>query len=228
MFQRGEENGVISITPTGQKASVFINRSSMKPLQSTSSPTTYEVSSGSHQVLVAQDNYWPWSQQITIGPGETIGIEPFLIEQSSRQVLQTTEEIRSNLMAARDEPIPSQESPLLSENEDIRVYVDGETNIIAQWNRSTSTAPDFFHCHEDTCGVSVFNQLSINQIEFYPGRDDVIFFATPSGVFAMEINPSGETQNFQPVVESVRNPSFTTSDGNIFVLYGDRITVSDI
>jgi len=228
IFQGKNENGVISIAPTGQEASVFLNRSSVKPLQSTSSPTTYEVSSGSYQVLIAHDNYWPWSQQIEVASGETVEIQPFLIQQSVSQVINAETEIRESLLATNGQTIPRTDSPLISYNEDVRVFIDGETNIIAQWNQSTSTAPAFFNCYEGTCGVSVFNRLPVEQIEFYPGRDDVIFFATSNGVFAMEIDPSGETQNFQPVVERVQNPSFTTNNGRIYVLYGDRIIASDI
>lgn len=229
LIQRNDAaDSTISISPLDDTASVYIDRSSVSPITSTSSPTTYDVSAGSRQILIAREGYWPWSQQVDVADGETVEIEPFLIEENGRRVLQTTEEITSSLAEAQSAPVPSSESPVLSDNEDIRVYVDNETNIIAQWTGSTSTAPTFFDCYEGTCGVSVINQAPIRQIEFYPGRDDVIFFATNTGVYAIEIDPRGETQNFQPVVESVQNPIFTISDGNIFVLSGSRITVSDI
>jgi hypothetical protein len=200
----------------------------MDPELSTTSPSTYEVTSGLQQIIVAHDGYWPWSQEVEVKPGETVQINPFLIEQSSQQVIQTTTEIEEELKNARLKDTPRAENPIISDNDSIRVFVDGDTNIIAQWNQGTSTAPNFFNCYEGTCGVSVFNKLPVQQIEFYPGRDDVIFFATPTGVFAMEIDPSGETQNFQPIAESVRNPSFTIKDGSIYVSYGDRIILSDI
>lgn len=218
----------ISITPPGAPATVYIDRSTVSPITSTTSPATYGVSPGSKQILVARDGYWPWSQQIDIPEDETVELHPFLIEKSGRRVLQTTSEITSALQDAQLEAVPTTNAAALSPSGDIRVFVDNGTNIIAQWTGSTTTAPGFLDCHENTCGVSVFNQAAVRQIEFYPDRDDVIFFATDTGVYAIDVNPRDETQNFQPVVEGVRNPVFTISDGNIFVLSGERITVSDI
>lgn len=218
----------IEISPTGNEATVYIDRTQVNPPTSTSSPTTYDVADGERQLLLAADGYWPWSQNVSVPESETVEVSPFLIEETGRRVLQTTSEVKQGLSTAQEQPVPSSDDPVLSDNEDVRVFVDDDTNIIAQWNKDESTAPDFFDCYEGTCGVSVFNQAPVRQIAFYPGRDDVIFFSTPTGVYAIEINPRGETQNFQPVAEGVRDPVFTISDGNIFVLSGERITVSDI
>lgn len=227
-LQNKTTTGEISITPPNGTAAVYIDRDSVSPITSTTSPSTYEVSPGSRQLLIARDGYWPWSQQIDVSVGETTQIQPFLIEKTGRHVLQTTSTITNALQNAQSETVLNADEPLLSPNGDIRVFVDSETNIIAQWTGSTSTAPDFFDCYEGTCGVSVFNQAPIKQIAFYPDRNDVIFFAAEKGVYAIEINPHNETQNFQPVIESVQNPVFTIDNGNIFVLSGEHITVNDI
>lgn len=228
-FARSDETAsTISIAPPGAPATVYIDRSTVSPITSTTSPATYNVSPGSKQVLVARDGYWPWSQRVDVPEDETVELRPFLIEESGRRVLQTTNEITAALSEAQTQSPPTADAPVMSPSGDIRTYVDSETNIIAQWTAGTSSAPAYFDCHEGTCGVSVFNQAPVRQIDFYPDRDDVIFFATDTGVYAIDVNPRDETQNFQPVVEGVRNPVFTISDGNIFVLSGERITVSDI
>lgn len=227
-LQQDGSSGEITIAPPNGTASVYIDRDSVSPITSTSSPAVYDVSPGSRQILVARDGYWPWTQQVDVIEGESAEIAPFLIEETSQRVLQAESDVTNALSEARTQPVPSSDSPAVSENGDVRIFVDNETNIIAQWTGSTTTAPGFFDCHEATCGVSVINQAPVQQLEFYPQRDDVIFFSTQVGVYAIEINPRNSTQNFQPVVEGVQNPVFTTTDSSIFVLSGDRITVNGI
>lgn len=227
-LQSDSNSSVISITPPGGTAAVYIDRETVSPITSTSTPTTYKVSPGSHQVLVARDGYWPWGQQIDVAEGETVNVNPFLIEESGSRVLETPSAVTNALQEARNSSVPTTDAPELSPSGDIRVFIDSETNIIAQWTGSTSTAPSYFDCHEGTCGVSVFNQLPVRQIAFYPDRDDVIFFATDTGVYAIEIDPRGENQNFQPVEESIQSPVFTIANQQIFILSGERITVSGI
>lgn len=228
-FQSGNENSIVAIAPTGSPSSVFIDRDRKKPLQSTSSPTEYSVGSGEHQVLVAEDGHWPWSDNVTVSFGQTTNASPFLIEQTGRRVIQTTSAVREALASAQQEAVPDSDNPIISPDQNIRVFVTDETNIIAQWTAGTSSAPDYFSCREGTCGVSVYNQAPVSQIAFYPNRSDVIFFATDVGVYAIEINPTGETQNFQPVAEGVQRPAFTIQDNNIFVLSSNgRVTVNGI
>lgn len=227
-LQTDNAGSEIAIAPTGGTSNVFIDRSQVGKLQSTSSPTGFSVSEGSHDVLVAQDGYWPWTDTVDVTSGTSTVISPFIIEETGKQVLQTTEEVKSGLEEAQQETLPTADNPILSTNDNVRAYVDGGSNIIAQWNQGTSTAPAYFNCHEGTCGVSVYNQAPVQQLSFYPKRDDVLFFSTQAGVYAIEIDPTGNTQNFQPVIQGVSNPIFTFNNGNIFVFADGQITVSNI
>lgn len=226
--QNSGGNNAVQINPTGGTPSVFIDRERVNALQSTSSPTTYNLSDGTHQILIAQDGYWPWSDSVSVSGGETVEVSPFLIEESGRQVIQAASDVTNGLSTAQQQSVPTPDSPITSDDGNIRVFVDNNTNIIAQWTAGTSSAPDYFNCYEGVCGVSVYDNQPIRQVEFYPDRNDVIFFATDSGVYAIEIDPSGETQNFQPVAQSISNPVFTIRNDNIFVSSNGRITVSDI
>jgi hypothetical protein len=228
LIRGSESSSTLAIAPLGAPAQVFIDRNQVDPLRSTSSPTTYSVTSGQHQVLVARDGYWPWSEEVTVAPEETTEIVPFLIEETGRQVLQTSTEIQSALVIAKEESVPTADEPVISADGNVQVFVDNETNILAQWTAGTSSTPDYFNCRAGTCGVSVYNQAPVRQVSFYPGHSDVILFATETAVFAIEIDPSGETQNFQPITEAASQPVFTADSGSIFVLAGQRITVSDL
>jgi len=219
-------NSVLEISPVGSSASVFIDRSRTNALNP-NSPTTYNLSDSRHQVLVARDGYWPWTDSVTTEAGEVSRVAPFLIAEAGRRVVQVPENIAAALADKQSQPTPSATEPAISPDGNIRVYVDNETNIIAQWTDDASSALEFFNCFEGTCGVSVYNNQPIKDIAFYPGRSDVIFFATDSGVYAIEVDPTENTQNFQPVVENVSNPIFVLGDGSIFVSVNGRVTVSE-
>lgn len=225
--QKFGPNSMLEITPVGSSASVFIDRSRTDALNPNSA-TIYNVSAGSHQVLVARDRYWPWTDSITTEAGKTSLVAPFLISEAGRRVVQVPGNIAAALVSKQSQAAPSATDPVISPDGSIQVYVDNGTNIIAQWTAEASSALEYFNCFEGTCGVSVYNNQPVSDIAFYPGRSDVIFFSTDSGVYAIEINPSENTQNFQPVVENVSNPVFVLGDGSIFVSVNGRVTVSEI
>ncbi len=229
-FVRSNQTGAVEINPPNNvPANVFVDKNSEDPLQSTSSSATYEVGNGEHEILVASDGYWPWKEDVEITDGETVELAPFLVSRSSQRVSQMPDELTQSLTEAENAPVAASSSPILSDDENIRVFVNNDTNIIAQWTQDPSSAPDYFNCHEGTCGVSVYNaETPVTQVEFYPNQDNAIIFATGVGVFAIEIDPTGSTQNFQPVARGVQNPVFTLQSNTALVQTANGITATEL
>lgn len=211
---------------------VYIDRTSKSPDQTSDSSATYELSTGEHEVIVATNNSWPWMDEVTISAGTTTAINPILIPKNQVQVANPQEAITQSLSRAQTAVVPTSEQSLLSPNEMIRTFVDNGTNIIAQWAGATSSAPDYFNCEFGSCEISVYNRgEEINQLAFYPERSDALIFATESGVFVIEINPSqtgSGIQNIQPVIQNVQTPTFAVLNNRIFVRFADSIIASEL
>jgi hypothetical protein len=225
--QNSGPDSSIEITPIGSSADVFIDRNRTTSLERYR-PTTYQVNTGRHQIIVAKDGYWPWTDSLATESSEVKTLHPFLIEQTGQRAIQVPTSITDDLAAKQQQLAPTADSPITSPDGNIKIFVDNETNIIAQWTTGTSTAPDYFNCRAGICGVSVYNNQPVLDISFYPERSDVIFFATNTGVYAIEVDPSSDTQNFQPVAENVSNPLFVFDNNRIFVSTNGRVTVSEI
>ena len=228
LIRSSDSEAELVIAPTGGTPSVYIDRTQRDALSSSSSDSTYGVTAGTHQVIVSRDGYWPWSDDVSTTAGEQTKISPFLIQETPQEVLQAASSVQTALQEAASQPVAASSSAATSSDGKMRAYVAGESNLIAQWNAGEDSAPDYLNCHEGTCGVSVYNRTPITQIAFYPERHDVLFFATANGVYAIEIDPRGATQNFQPVVQNVQNPVFSIEDDQIFVQSTSGITVSNI
>jgi hypothetical protein len=216
-FFRSQSSQKITINPVGTTADVYINETKKSSLPATRAKT-YRISESDSQVLVASPNHYPWTETVSLQPGEEVTLTPFLLARTP----ETTQDIPDNITAdLKTSPsVPTSTGVLVSEAGNTTVFVDPEnqSNIIAQWTDEPASAPDFYDCFEGTCGVSVYNNQPVRQLAFYPGRSDVIIFATDSAVYALEIDPSG-TQNAQIVAENITNPVFAIEKKNkrIFV-----------
>lgn len=218
----------ITVIPTGHAGTVFIDKKTQGQLPATSS-ATFQVSPGSREVLVSAENTYPWQETVDAPAGTTTTVSPFLVPRNPQPIRDLPERVTTRLeqIRATDDSTALQSASSSS----VRLFVNEDTNLIAQWRGSSSTAPSFYNCHQGTCGVSVFQSSDqpITQVNFYPGRSDVAVFATRTGVFAIEIDPTGETQNFQPITSSRAGPHFViTQDGSIIIQSDNRVTATQL
>jgi len=215
-FFRNRSSQQITINPVGTTADVYINETKKSSLATRAK--TYRVSESDSQVLVASSNHYPWTETVSLQPGEEVTLTPFLLARTPKTTQNVPENITANLKASPS--VPTSTGTLVSDSGNTTVFVDPEnrSNIIARWTDEPASAPDFYDCFEGTCGVSVYNNQPVRQLAFYPERSDVIIFATDSAVYALEIDPS-DTQNAQIVAENISNPVFAIEKKNkrIFV-----------
>lgn len=215
----------LAIAPTGHQAVVFTNKSERKPLRPQAT-TTYSVQPGNTEVIVSSDDRYPWRETINTNASGTTLVRPFLIPEQPRILRDAPDTVKKQLARQQTDPVTS----ATSSDQRVRIIANENNQLLAEWIGPKQDKPDFFSCDSrtDRCGVEVYaqNDESIEQVDFYPGRSDVAVFATQSGVYTIEIDPTGDTQNFHPVNTTLANPRFFVSKDAIFVGNKNQITVS--
>lgn len=215
----------LAIAPIGQQAVVFTNKSERKPLNPQAT-TTYSVQPGDTEVIVSNDDRYPWRETISTNASGTTLVRPFLVPEQPRILRNAPSAVKEQLARQQADPVTS----ATSSNQQVRIIANENDRLIAEWIGPQQDRPQFFSCDSDSdrCGVEVYaqNDKSIEQVDFYPGRSDVAVFATQSGVYAIEIDPTGNTQNFHPVNTVLANPHFFVTQDTIFVGNKNQITAS--
>lgn len=183
------------------------------------------VSPGRHTIILANDALWPWKKDFVVNSNEAAHLYPFLVSKnvSGELITQADPEYITLRNRILGEQLPTQTAPLLSPSNLVEVW-SAENNIFARWNGPEDDIPDYFCNDEGACSslVQVLESDSeVRNIDFYKGRDDVLLIASQNGVFAIEIDRRGGTQNFQPVYKGTASPRFTTENTEIiYVLDG--------
>ncbi len=105
--------------------------------------------------------------------------------------------------------------------EDIKIWYNPLTNeVFADWINENEKPP-YYICNENNCElpIKIFkSRLSIKNVEFFPGRKDVIIMAVGNGVYAIEID--GRSGRLAYPIYKGKKPTFELLSGekNIYVL----------
>jgi hypothetical protein len=183
---------------------------------------SFRLSPGFYTLIFAKDGYWPYIEQVVVSRSLDLDpIRPFLISQEPEiEIINADDERYSDITSLfATNNLPTQESPILSENNKVALYLSNG-RLYARFEGDENEMPRYF-CTLNTCGtIEVFNPLSeVRNLSFYKDRDDVFMIAMERGIFAIEINPS-EMQNLQPIIEG-ESPDYRISAVNkIFVKDG--------
>jgi len=92
-----------------------------------------------------------------------------------------------------------------------------DTRVMASWLKDERSLPNYF-CRDDVCEetVTVFNSVApVKNIDFYPGREDIVLIAIQNGIYVIEID-ARKFQNFQPVYKGV-DPYFAVSGSTLYI-----------
>jgi len=191
------------------------------------------VAPGPHSIIIAEDSLWPWKKDTFVFSSESSELFPFLVSKSvSGEIITKSDPEYGRLRALiLSEQLPTTASPLLSNSSLVEVWSD-QNNIFARWNGGDDSIPSYF-CNDDgecSSRVKVLESESeVRNIAFFRDRDDVLLISSRSGIFALEIDKRGTTQNFQPVYKGTANPIFTAeSDSFIYVLDGTLLFLVSI
>jgi len=105
---------------------------------------------------------------------------------------------------------------------DQKIWWDPETNeIFIDWIKEDSQKPPYYICPGEICSlpISIFgSKYKIRNIDFFPGRKDLIVIAVSNAVYALEIDGRGQRM-LQPVYKG-KNPNFAVvnRENNIWIL----------
>lgn len=182
------------------------------------------ISSGSHQISVAQEGYFPWQKTVDVGARETITVAPFAVPSSTSGIVlpKTDQEYKSALAAIATTTVPTEARPLVSNDGTMSVYLkDGAltAKVVGE-----AQPPKYFcetECRDEHAVLSL--DADVRGVAFLPGRNDVVFVAVGNSIYALELDTRG-TQNFEPVYQGIR-PTFGVGPGYLYVQDGESVFI---
>lgn len=218
------QSASISLVSPHENTRVFINQRAQTISSVPGEETEIEIGSGSHSILIAAPDHWPWKKDITLSGGEVRTIRPFVLPQQPRGTVIEPEAEEYDKINQRfeDIPTPSKSTRRYSHDESVAVWISNNNSIKAMWDSEKDPIRAFCNDGECTEEITVYEANgSIRALSFYKNRNDVVIFAAQDGIFALELDSEG-TQNFQPVYEG-SSPVFVKApkQHSIYVKDGD-------
>lgn len=168
---------------------------------------------GKHTVLASRPGYYPWMKTVTLAADSTQTLYPFLISHSlpAQQIAAGTTRHQEVMITLSNAHLPTRDEPITSPSETIQAWIENDA-VYARWIGATSSKPATFcpggQC-QDTITVTP-SKAPIENIAFYKTQDRAVVIAAQNGIYALEVDPRGSTQNFQPIYEG-DDPQFIKS-----------------
>jgi hypothetical protein len=135
----------------------------------------------------------------------------------STSTASTTPALLKRLSDSTSTPIVASSTALIKK--DIEISIEGTSTkkkIVAAWKGGADSMP-FFFCDvlRSSCRTSlVVTEGDIRYVDFYPGRNDVVIYATPSGIYATELDQRPEQNTRQLLAGDL---DFKEDDQRVFV-----------
>lgn len=180
------------------------------------------VPSGERDIIVARPGHFPYAKTLIFTEGEMLTLHPLFLPLTPLAQIISYESSDGaaikNLIDNREVPTADNPRRAIGANatsNDVTVAFVADNSIIAVWQGSEEHFPEAF-CRDGECARSITVATiasPITSLEFYPGRDDVILFATEGDIYAIEIDQR-PVQNFQVV--------YTSEDPTAFITVPDR------
>ncbi len=217
-YRFSTEDGQSTIVPTGAlyvglptfaDMTVFIDGAAHdSPGIFSSTLLIRSVHPGFHQIDVVASGTAPWHKDAFVLPGrvsysfpfmapETIPLIPVVSDDTSSTTAHVVSDARIleliQLAASSTEGVLATSSVSAVTQGDTALWLDDGHTIVVEWRGHPSESPYFF-CSVIDGGEVCFEQIfmpigtEVSQVAFFPGRDDVILFATAQGIFALEID----------------------------------------
>ncbi|MEK7576002.1 MAG: hypothetical protein AAB491_02905 [Patescibacteria group bacterium] len=180
-----------------------------------------------YSVAVIKEGYWPWFKNlevkerlvtearsflVPINPnGEIIPLEQSNVDQNA-DIMKEFKKIINIPKKFKNEEEKKLFFSRFTKDEKGRLWWEPEKNEVRiEWLGKEDTIPYYFCLETGKCNMDtvIINTISaIRNVDFYPGRKDVIIMASQNGVFAVEIDGRGN-RNVQPIYKG-KEPSFIT------------------
>ncbi len=180
-------------TSTANKPVLFIDG---KEVNGT---TAKNLTPKTHEVIVAQENFWPWRKEVTIQSDETVTVTPFFVPSNTSgfTIANVDKDYPAINALFTKNTLPSEANPKVSADKTTSVWLAGQSIMTKEVSAATSS--EAFSATED-----------IRSLDFYKDRNDVVIIAIGNGIYALELDNTGG-QNFQPIYKGVA-PSMIVKD----------------
>ena len=169
-----------------------------------------------YSIIVAKDGYWPWSKNLKVDEQMVAEARALLLPKDPdgkmliKGELTPLEKIKYEEIMVILSEIPEmvRENPVLEKltNHDRQklIWDTEENNIWVEWLNGEKSRPYYI---EDSKSLVLHSLYKIRNVDFYPGRRDIVIFAVQNSVFAIEIDKRGG-QSLQPIYKG-KEPNFT-------------------
>ena len=214
------DTGRISIVAPRENVKIHINETYIETSDGTET-VQRALPVGTHSVIVSRSGLYPWMKTVTVKQNSTITLRPFLVPHNPRTTLirpshNSYRALRAKIQSSQP---PSPETPITSVDGSIDLWIQNDA-IHASWNNGTTSAPAAF-CPGGQCRDSITvtpSKAPIRNLAFYRDTHNVAIMAAEEGVYAIELDPRGNTQNFQPIYEGIA-PRFAKISTSTIAVY---------
>lgn len=185
----------------------------------------FSVSAGAHEIGLMKEGFWVWVKRVHTDKSATLELFPFMLRKDNEpEGIKESNDAYERVLARFSEP-PTERA----------VSDDGMSTIYTATTTKTDDVKSIFIAWEDKasipsyfCDPECVEALEITRVgtgirnmAFFPGRNDVVIFATANGVFAIEADSRG-THNFQSLYKG-EAPDVRRDGNTVYVKDGDRL-----
>ncbi|MDP2650262.1 MAG: hypothetical protein Q8P16_01735 [bacterium] len=190
---------------------IFINNKKEAEAGANETSTSVRgLPSGTHSIIVAHDDAWPWLSEFEANIAQETTVRPVLVPREPNGSVITKDDER--FAAAREllegYTLPTREEPLTHEGGAYAVWADGNS-VFARDGSA-----------EDSVPFAVFtSEFPVKSASWYKGHADVLLLAASDSIFTLDVEEK-DVRNFQPVYKGV-GPSFVVNPENNAELFVD-------
>ncbi|MFH1730000.1 MAG: carboxypeptidase-like regulatory domain-containing protein [Pseudomonadota bacterium] len=192
---------------------------------------------GNYSVLIAKEGYWPWKKDLDVKEQMVSEARALILPMEPTGRILRQEDLFPSEIEKYETIIDSLQQIKKITNHNATTTIErftnherekvwwnpGENKIWVEWLKDDSSRPYFLSENK----VLVLNSIyPVRNVDFFPGRRDVIIVAVQNGIFAIEIDGRGG-RTLQPIYKG-REPIFTIykTDPSVYVI--DENTLMEI
>jgi hypothetical protein len=178
-----------------------------------------ELVRGSHTIIVAAPDDYPWSSLVPMRSGVTTVVNPILVAMKPNATGLTGDERNAAFAAVASTTLPTIAHPLRLAGGCAAVYVD-QNRVIAEATTtpgSSCTTPAFL-CTANTCSKTIIFApvLPLTTVLAFPSRQDALVVQLGHVLLAIALDPRNP-QFFAPILTGVNPIAGALPDGTIVV-----------
>jgi hypothetical protein len=216
------ETGGLYIGADKSGAEIFVNNNLEKTTNILQNGVFLQgLKPGKYNVVIARDGSWAWSKDLLVKAHLVSEARAFNVLQEPKARILKPEDISALGFSEYDDAqallnaqkVASKKNAtsteVISKNQKQKIVLENGHKVWAYWLGEDKDTPYYFCDQDNKCQNRVLvldSRVPVRNIDFYPGRRDVIIYSSLNGVFATEIDGRGGRVT-QPVYKG-KNPSF--------------------